>query len=214
MMATGGRSGFSWDNLHNAWTVACLSMDIPLDKGVSFTEILVPSPGDGRRIGVEIVDWWPVAEVNYRRSALAQHGVLASDWNTRKGTIHTAELLFQSQSNPEAQAAILLAASAWDKQHSPPEAWHGGVVKLLDQVLYAVIRMPESPFTQLEMAVWHNRMRGALPLNIVDWSFAQSMKPRTYRDFAHMAVIEAALSTSLWTLVVVSHDTRGLRSVP
>src|SRR5262245_66623864 len=44
-------------------------------------------------------------------------------WHTRKGTLHTADLL--AAANPEEAGAICLAASLWDFLHPVYEEWRG-----------------------------------------------------------------------------------------
>src|SRR5437773_64792 len=124
-MSPGREGEFGWTDIRSAWTVACMTTGIQLDKGIELTDILLTSPEDGRKIGTGIVDWWPAAELVARRAQLAKHGIMGANWSMRKGTVHTAELLLMSKGNSEAQAAVFIAASVWDKQKSLPEAWRG-----------------------------------------------------------------------------------------
>jgi len=134
-------------------------------------------------------------------------------WNTPKGTLHTAELLHDCDGKPEAQAAVLMAASLWDKRHGLPEAWYGDTYRLLQQIQLVIVYAADGPFQQHDLSVWHHAMRNALPMNIMGSDFAECVRPRGYRDLVSIALLDATLATSAWTPVIVSHDDRGLRKV-
>jgi hypothetical protein len=88
--------------------------------GVTFLDIRVRPPQNVPRNGEPVVDWWPTAQVAVRRALLVGE-VLGTVRATPKGTLHTAELLYACGGDPEAQAAVLMAASVWDKHRNLPE---------------------------------------------------------------------------------------------
>lgn len=197
-------SPIEWLDIYSEWKM--LSMITAWKQNVSFTPVLVSSPSGGLRVGTEICDWWPKDEIAGRRTSLEKLGIMGKYWQTKKGTLRTAELLYDCQEDPEAQAAILVAASAWDKLHPLPVAWRGDVFGLIRSIFRSVISDSHSPFHKRSLSAWHHAMRNALPENIVTEEFAEFSKPRQFNDFVYIAFLEAILSTSLWNPVVVSHD--------
>lgn len=193
----------TWPDLYSAWKIQLLYSD--WNGSVTFTPLLVSSPPGGLRIGAEICDWWPTKEMAVRRAALEHSGTMGVYWRTNKGTCHTADLLYQHQADPEIQAGILLAASLWDKLKHPPLAWRGDIYRLVEAVFYTVTRDSDAPFEKHRIETWHHAMRDALPVEIVTDEFAEFSQPRAYSDLVYLAFLEATLSTSLWTTVVVSH---------
>jgi hypothetical protein len=202
----------AWQELFRSWEVASLTGGIPMASAVTFTDIRVPSSRGALWPGEPVVDWWPTTQVANRRAAMAGE-VMGGLWTTRKGTLHTAELLHTCEGNPEAQAAVLIGASLWDKQHELPETWRGDTHALLQQMQRAIFYAPDGPFTQHNLSVWHQAMRSALPVNTMGDDLAGCVRPRDYGDLVSIALLDAALSTSTWTLVIVSHDDRGIRTV-
>ena len=180
---------------------------------VRFREVPIPSLKNGAQIGSGIIDWWPTAEIPTRRVCLTRDGTFGAYWQTKKGTLHTAELLKACDDDPEMQAAVFMAASAWDKQNPLPEAWRGRIYRLLYNVLVAIAYDHGGPFKSHGLSAWHHAMRDALPVNMIGETFAESIILNDHTAFAHIAALEMALSTSLWTLVVVSNDEPGLRSI-
>lgn len=202
-----------WADLWASWDGGCAIGALPLEGGVTFTEILVRSPRSVLRLGERVIDWWPTAKVTQRRAALAQGGVLGVSWDTPKGTLPTAELLHACDGKPEAQAAVLIAASVWDKEHNLPETWRGDTYRLLQQIQLVIFYAADGLFQQHGLSVWHHAMRNALPINIMGCDFAECVRPRGYGDLVSIALLDATLATSAWTPVIVSHDDRGLRKV-
>lgn len=206
-------SPVTWQELFHSWDPARLTGGIPMPSEVAFTDIRMRPPLDTLRIGEGIIDWWPTALVATRRAALARDGISGVWWNSPKGTLHTAELLHACDGAPEAQAAVLIAASLWDKRHNLPETWRGDIFRLLEQMQRVIVYAPDGPFKQHDLSVWHHAMRDALPINSMGSDVAGCVRPRDYRDLVSIALLDAALATTAWTLVIVSHDERGLRKV-
>ncbi len=184
-----------WSDLYLAWEIL---METGWNQGLSFTPLNYPPYGKYQ------CDWWPTQEITERRAALDKRGAYGIYWTTGKGTLHTINLLYKSSSDPETQAAILVAASAWDTLNSLPTAWRGATYRLIEDIMLAIVFASQGPFREHALNPWHSAMRHALPVNIATEEFAEFSKPRRYSDFIHVAFVEAALSTSLWTPVVFS----------
>jgi hypothetical protein len=183
------------------WRGCCLDLEVPLHKGIRIREVLVKSP-EHRPIGMRIIDYWPTAEIEERREALATHGPLGVNWKTLRGTQRTAEMLYDSRSQPEAQAAVMLAAFVMDQQRRSI---------LQSDRLRTIGMAARMALQEHDVGGWHTHMRSALPLDVVkvNWAF------RELDDLVHLAVLNAALATSVWTPVVVSHDDRaGISKLP
>jgi len=176
---------------------------------VRFVDVPVRSPHDSTRIGDEVIDWWPTQTMQERRMWLTQLAAYGAQWVTKKGTLHTAELLFQSRHNPEAVAAVLIGASLWDKEKELREEWRGRIARLIHSV-QAVIH---EQFSTLELPFWHHASRTALPCTIIQGEFARALQPVNFEDLIHIAIIESRLALSLWTLVRVFHEPKGLSVV-
>ncbi len=194
---------FEWSDLYLHWNTLFLNKG--WKEKVSFTPILVTSPPGGLRIGTEICDWWPTNEISERQTSLEKDGTFGVNWESKKGTIHTAQLLYQCQDDPETQASILIAASAWDKLKPLPKAWRGDIFQLATDILNLITFDASSPFCKREFPRWHHAMREALPVNIATEEFARFSTPKKYQDLVYLAFLEATLSTSLWAPVIVSH---------
>ena len=93
-----------------------------------------------------------------------------------------------------------------------PAAWRGEIYHLAEDIFQLIVYDSQSPFKKHGIEVWHHAMRDALPANIATEDFAEFSKPRQYSDFVYIAFLEAALSTSFWTLVVVSPEKRDLQN--
>lgn len=203
---------FQWSDVYLHWSL--LAMEMRWDPKVSFTPILVNSPGGGLRIGTEICDWWPTEKIAERRAQLEKHGSFGVHWVTKKGTLHTAQLLYECHDNEESQAAILLAASMRDKLKCLPEAWRGEIRRLITSFNHVIFRDPQSPICKLKILNWHHAMRDTLPTNLATEDFAMFSKPHRYEDLIHIALLETVLSMSAWTPVVVSHIEPALENEP
>ena len=195
---------FQWSDIYLHWRI--LAADIGWEPKVLFTPIIVNSPGGGLRIGTEICDWWPTNKIAERRNQLEKQGTFGVYWVTNKGTLHTAQLLYECREDEEAQAAILIAASIWDKLKTLPEAWHGEIRRLITGLDHVIFRDPQSPIFKFELLNWHHAMREALPVNIATENFAEFCTPHRYEDLIYIAFLESSLSNSVWTPVVVSHN--------
>ncbi len=191
-----------WSDIYKEWRIHTLHSD--WDGKVSLTPVMVSTPLAIRQIGSKICDWWPTAEIVTRRNAMEQFGIQGVTWQTNKGTFHTVELLHKCQDNPEAQAAILIAASVRDMLKSPPTAWRGNTYRLIESIWDVVMYGPQAPFSKFNLSVWYPTMRSAQPVNIVSEEFGEFCKPRNYQDFVYLAFLSASLSVSQWTPVIVS----------
>ena len=203
-------TSFDWSKLYLSWKM--LSMGTGWNEKFSFTPILVSSPSGGLRIGSEICDWWLTEDISNRRSALEEQGTMGVYWETKKGTSHTAKLLYECKDDLETQVAILIAASVWDKINPLPAAWRGDIYRLAHDLFQLITYDSQSPFKKHGLDIWHHAMRDALPVNIVTEDFAEFCEPRQHSDFVYIAFLEATLSTSLWKPVVVSHEERDLQN--
>lgn len=186
----------------------CQGMNLPVTEAVRFINIPVSSP-DNLRIGDEVLDWWPEEEFDNRRKALTNFGWHGAQWRMLAGTLHTVSLLFECREDAEALAAVLIAASMWDKVQNPPEAWHGRITRLVDKMSLCIWGKG-GIFERKGIAAWHHASREALPLNIVRGEFARSLQPSGFRDLVRIAIIESTLSLSRWKLVRVYHERTAL----
>jgi hypothetical protein len=199
-----------WPGIFEEWSFLVRGREELL---IRFTDVRVSSPGGGLRIGGDIYDWWPRQSVTKRRSALQQNGILGVYWNTPKAMLHTADVLAEHRDNPEAVAAIMVGGSLWTIEKHLPPAWHGRAFELLHTVQREVMYSPGSPFKRFEIPVWHHAMREALPISIIDHATSEFMLPRSAADIVHIAYLDSLLSTSVWTIVNVSHEDGGPRRV-
>lgn len=134
----------TWQDLFSSWKIACMTSGLSMASEVTFQEILVRFPQGTLRIGEHLIDWWPTARVAEWRAVLARNGIPRVSWNIPKGTLHTANLLRACGSNSEAQAAVLIAASVWDKHNNLPTTWYGDTHTPLDQMRFVILRARRS----------------------------------------------------------------------
>src|SRR5262245_26105736 len=111
-----GPAPFKWTSIYDDWRVGRrprAGSRLPRPAGG------VAQRQPGRR--GPGVDWWPTQQIAERQRMLQPEGTAAlilwrQYWHTRKGTLHTADLLAAAKDAEEA-GAIWLAASLWDFLH-------------------------------------------------------------------------------------------------
>jgi hypothetical protein len=96
----------NWSQIRSSWEFECDQMACPLlNTGDLFLD--VPISCDERlRIADEVIDWWPADEIQSRKTSLHNLGAQGIYWETKKGTLHTAQLLWESRNDKNATPAI------------------------------------------------------------------------------------------------------------
>jgi hypothetical protein len=140
------------------------------------------------------VDWWPRAERLERLDDLKRGCGLY--WETKRGTVYTAELLFTNRGSAERQAAILILASLDVKVKDVPDEWKGSNYRLMRGMTHTITEaFPDIP-------LWHHASRDALPITIGRYSPACNfIHPENENEMLYHFAVEASLSLGNWQLV-------------
>jgi hypothetical protein len=207
-----GPAPFRWTSIYDDWRGYWL-LGGDREPGPDFLDLPVESPNDGWAVGGPALDWWPTKQIAERQRMLRQQGTAAlilwrEYWHTRKGTLHTADLLATAKDAEEA-AAIWLAASLWDFLHPVDEEWRGQPARLTREVYRGVVGF----LRERDIAQWHHRMTYALPETILDSELAEMVRPRGPRHVVTLACLNVRLVRAEWSLVRVVGSTQRLRSV-
>jgi hypothetical protein len=183
-----------WRDLYTAWNYTLEGLDAKADSLVRFQLAHIEVKNTETFDWNAMVDWWPKDARPERLNRLKEgYGFY---WGTKKGTLHTADLLSQSKGNTERQAAILIMAAVHEKMSDLPEAWRGDRYRVLQNMWVTMIHT----FTDVE--VWHHASRGALPVTIARYGIAaEFMNPDNAEQMICLFAIEACLSLSNWLLI-------------
>jgi hypothetical protein len=171
-----------WQDVLQCWEFDCGQHVPPLARQVSFEHVQVLGPFAG-----EIVDWCPVAEFEKQKMAVSK-GQYSWYRDTLKGTLHTAELLWEYRDNAEMTALILLGAFLFEHSH----VYEGsGAFRVLTDVV-------SGEFRRTDLNWWHHLATNALPV-------PRSLLAPTeyYGQYVTSAVAASWIALTTWKLVVV-----------
>jgi hypothetical protein len=195
----------------NTWEY--LSSDTPLDLCV---KIRIPNAPEfpGGRLPIEgaageepVVDWWPVRQIDQRRSYLQKHGPFISWEPTKKGQLATAEALYRARGAE--RIAVWVQGAMWDagKDH-----WSVKVERHVRPIwndIYVAVREVTD-----ELGVSRHHNSTALPLESMgcrmgEWLRADFESPehdehQLLQRIVGYAVLRRALVLSQWALVDVA----------
>ncbi len=139
-------------------------------------------------------DWWPKSERSRYLDDLKRGSGIY--WETKKGTLHTAGLLFANRGSVEKQAAILMLASLDVKMKDLPEEWRGNNYRLMEIIRHTI--MQAFP----DIILWHHASRDALPVTIGRYYPAcDFIRPKNEKELLYHFAVEASLSLGNWQLV-------------
>ena len=140
------------------------------------------------------VDWWPKSERSRYLDDLKRGSRMY--WETRKGILHTAELLFAKRGSAEWQAAVLILASIDVKMKDMTEGWAGKNRDLMLGMMGSI----RSVFP--DIAHWHRSSPNALPVTIGRYSPARDfIIPKNEDEILYHFAIEESLSLGNWQLI-------------
>lgn len=177
----------NWHDIHNSWLDGLERLGSPVDDIAPF-EIVPVERDDG-------IDWWPKHERSKRLDYLKK-GRHLDYWETKKGILHTAELLFQNRGNIERQAAILIMASLEVKLKESPENWEGNTFRIIKEIWVTM----RQAFPTIEH--WHHASREVLPITIGgDSPPFDFIHPKRDFEIIYLFALEASLSLANWQLI-------------
>ncbi len=184
----------NWEDIYGYWHHSLKDLEVPTDEMAPFQDIYVDHlPYYLSSIGF---DWRPKKEVQELAASLPKDYPYLLLWETKKGTLHTVQELYQNRGNVEKQSAIWIMASIWDKEKDLPDSWRGNTYQLLEN-LFIMIRQ-----TFPEISVWHHAARSALPISIGRYYPAcDFIHPQTYQHLIYLCALETSVILANWQLV-------------
>lgn len=182
-----------WEQSYISWKMYCEHFASPVLEGARFLQVR-QQPSVYTRL-LAPFDWWPKTDLAQRRIAVEQP-LSFMYWETRRGTIHTVELLWNARNTIEEQHAILMLASLWDKRARLPRTWRGNVNRMVQAIEQGI----RTQFPDLER--WHHASREALPVSLTEHVYTDRMLvPEDQDEVMFVAALEAALAVANWQLV-------------
>lgn len=178
-----------WQHIYSIWLNDLRELDSRTDDLAPFEIVQL----NVRELPAK-VDWWPKPERAERLDNLRKgHGLY---WETKKGTLHTAELLFANRGSIERQAAVLILASLDVKRKDLPEGWRGNNNRLMQEMFRAI----REAFPEIQL--WYHATRDALPVTIGSYFPAcDFICTRKERELIYLFALEASLSLANWQLI-------------
>lgn len=185
----------NWNDVYMRWQYLLSEIPLSLKNMFTFHEVTGYSPPS--QYPYEGIGWWPNDEFGELESALADENVNFGE-PVNRGSLHTASMLSKNSSNLEAQSAIWIAGSVWNKRHALPKEWQGETHQLLSDIYMTI----QNEFPQLPM--WHHTVRRTLPFSITDRLLRVEIKVGNKVDnLLYLIAIEAAVINGGWKLVKI-----------
>ncbi len=180
-----------WTQIHGSWEFECEQMACPLlNTSDLFLEIGI-SCDERLRIADEVIDWWPIDDIQSRQASLDRLGSRGVYWETKKGTLHTAQLLWEFRNDKTITSIIWLAAFLFNRLRVNP--WKApAALRQLDEVVTA-------EFRRLGLSAWHKMSRDAIPIS----TNLRLDVASEYHEYIRLAMVEAWLSCVSWKLIRV-----------
>lgn len=187
-------------DLIKQWEHTLEQFEITINPAEQFQDIKIQNKNIHTAIGEEI-DWWPRSQIRKRTEILEDYGRLgpAYGWTTYKGTIQTAQYLWESKESLDKWAAIFILAFIKDLQdrNSFPDSWRGQR-KILTEIQSIFAKENDYFFN------WYFASRHALPVKITDcWGVEEVLAPKDINSFIQISAISAIITLSSYQLVRV-----------
>jgi hypothetical protein len=180
-----------WKDIYNSWQIVCERVFEPILTDAGFTEIeLQHSPVE------DIIDWLP----NKVLLDIETNGY--HSYSLQRGTIITAENLWNSRDNLEGMALAWIEAFLWNKRKSLRELWHGETIELVHE-LYEIVWKKTQEFKLFNDRHWKSTESFPVSLEYIG-SFYQMCKPTTYDEIIDLIALENILVRTTWSLVHVT----------
>ena len=178
----------NWQDIYHDWLYRLEDFYMPVDDIAPFEIVQVQSrePFFG-------VDWWPKSEYQGRLENLKRGHT--PYWEIKRGTLHTANLLFESKNNPERQSAVLIMASIDGKMKDMPLRWGDNTYTLMEQIFVTI----RQAFPGIQL--WHHASRSALPITVERYPVCEFIYPQTYAHLIYVFALETSLSLGNWRLI-------------
>jgi len=178
-----------WQHIYSTWLYNIRQLDSDVDDLAPFEMVQL----NVKELRVE-VDWWPKSEHSERLDNLKRGAGLY--WETKKGTLYTAKLLFANRGSSERLAAILIMASLDVKEKDPPDDWRGHNYRLMEEMSLTI----RQAFPEIQR--WPHSTRDALPVTIGRYFPAcDFIHPSKDHEFIYLFALEASLSLGNWQLI-------------
>jgi hypothetical protein len=177
-----------WKEICESFAFSVREYDSSLEQLVSFQIVQVQSRWHGYD-----VDWIPQIYKKEYLDHVAKY--YATYWQTRAGTLRTAELLNQSRltDHDRIAAVLILAAVHNHDKNQERSQWPYETYNIMG----GIIRPLREHYPDIE---WHWASRDSLPVCLGVYS-TKFMVPHTEYELIHLFALEAILSLQTWQLV-------------
>lgn len=196
-----------WEDVYALWERGAYSYPKALNEPVSVETILMEAPPGSEIFGY---DWLSIEEVDERRQLIEKNPLqfLYLTPPSHKGTIHTAQMLAEAQSEEEL-AAIWIAATAQELA----ERTHGSAY---NQTF--ALHAAACSFLAPRFFLWHHSMKRLVPELMIPWSVLESLTCEDARPVMGLIQMNTLLLKSSWRILRYSSqagaappDESGLR---
>jgi len=151
----------TWERVFSKWQVQCDWINPSLKQPLEFLDVPI-SPPDADNIAPVVIEWWKAEEIARKTEALNIHGLgavrLWGNWGKKPAYLDTATMLWRYRGDLAATAAILIAASLWNKEDMF-RAEKGTWPSACRQVMNAVLDFLGTK----EIPVWHHKVPTPFP---------------------------------------------------
>lgn len=185
------REQLEWKDIYKLWKLEGFSFSESLSTPVSVETIFVKYHQDGYIFGY---DWLKSSEAVNRKLLIEQHPeeFLYFTKPTNKGTIQTAEMLVDAQSEEE-RAAIWIAATAKELYESSC----GNGIGPYAHLLY----LAACDFLKTRYYLWHHAMRGLVPEIVIPPSILDSIVCKDAAPVIGLILMNTALVKNDWRIL-------------
>jgi hypothetical protein len=161
-----------------------------------------------------VYDWWPVEQIEQRRTQLREQGPFLLWEPTKRGPLNTAEALCEARGDE--RIAVWVLGMMWDARKCEWKAPLQREVRDVWNAVYMAVR------ESAQVGWHHNSMafpypRGSLSHDVSEWLDGEFSTPREDKEVLRRIVGYAALQRAIlltgWTLVDVAAVRGGVSAV-
>lgn len=183
----------TWDDIYDSWRFLLQQLGFDTYDLFNFKTI------EAYKLTLPLqqyeCDWWPKDSIKDRAQSVSKDGQSLYLWETKKGTLHTAEMLLNADGDIKKQTGIWIMASLWDKDNILPNSWRGEICTMMHQKQQII----QSAYPDLH--TWHHLSKDALPFSIVSKYREHLFTAKTFEDLLYLTAVETAVIHGNWQMV-------------
>ena len=185
------REEMTWDKIYELWRYEQYMFADMATAPLSAEEVYVEYNKDGYIYGY---DWLEKRKAFDRKNLISERPMefLYFTRPSNKGTIHTAEMLIEAETDEE-RAAIWIAATA--KELRDYQGIHT-ITRYADEAYYAACKFLEKRFY-----TWHHAMRKLVPEIMIPYSVLDSLSCKSMEPVIGLIQMNTILIKSSYTIL-------------